>query len=444
MIRSLPAILAVTWLTACGSGDKKEEALASAPAVSDCPVAKPAAVLEASAVAPRYLIKLKGGPRASALHGGKRIAPNLYLVDNPEARTAREMRVATAAASGDVEYVEPDFEVRTTLATNDPDLARQWAHSTVQSAEAWGISRGSSDVIVAILDTGADITHEDLAANVWTNRGEVAGNGRDDDGNGYVDDLHGWNFVDDNNNVTADDAHFHGTHVAGTIGAVGNNGKGISGHAQVVKLMPLKFLGANGSGSTSNAIRAIDYAIAKGAKIISNSWGSTGRSQALEDAIGRAEAAGILFVAAAGNNGTNNSVTGFYPANSAHDNVISVAASTSADRLASFSDYGALVHLAAPGSSIYSLKNGNGYQTMSGTSMATPLVSGVLATMIARRPDLDYRQIKGALLSSVDEIAAMKDKVRWNGRINAYRALATVDAIPGGWRPPAAPDHLCP
>jgi thermitase len=149
-------------------------------------------------------------------------------------------------------------------------------------------------------------------------------------------------------------------------------------------------------------------------------------------------------VAAAGNNGTNNSKLAFYPANSKHDNVISVAASTSTDHLASFSDYGSLVHLAAPGYKIYSTKNGNKYQTLSGTSMATPLISGVLATMIAARPDLSYKQIKGALLASVDSIPALTERVLWNGRVNAYEAMRLVTSIPADWQAPEPPAHVCP
>ncbi len=381
----------------------------------------------------------------SGIASVQKLNSDFLLIESEQARTVEELNEILDPSL--YEYIEPDYPVQFALQSNDPNIVSQWAHNVVNSNKAWDISRGSEEVIVAVLDSGIDPSHPDLVKNLWTNPGEVA-NGIDDDHNGFVDDIHGWNFVKNNPSVLADDQRsYHGTHVAGTIGAVGNNGVGISGHAQVVRIMTMKFLGSAGSGKTSDAIRAIDYAIAKGAKIINNSWGSTSFSYSLFEAIGRAKDAGILFVAAAGNNGANNDKTNFYPANYEHDNVISVAASTSADSLASFSNYGyKRVHLAAPGAKIYSTKNGNSYQTLSGTSMATPLVSGVLATMVAARPDLNYLQIKGALLASVDKVPAMQDKVMWGGRINAYRALAMVTGLPSSWTPPKEPEHnpACP
>jgi len=375
-----------------------------------------------------------------------KVAAGLLLVESE-----KELTVSSLANTLDpslYEYIEPDYPVKFALESNDQFLASQWAHSVVHSAGAWDISRGGAGVIVAVIDSGIDPSHPDLAGNLWTNPGEIPANGIDDDGNSLVDDVHGWNFAENNASILADDTgSFHGTHVAGTIGAVGNNNIGISGHAQEVRLMTLKFLKSTGAGSSSDAIRSIDYAIAKGAKIMSNSWGSRNYSRALFEAIGRAKDAGILFVAAAGNNGSSNEKTPFYPANYEHENVISVAASTSSDELASFSNFGyQRVHLAAPGSKIYSTKNGNKYQTMSGTSMATPLVSVVLATMIATRPDLSYLQIKGALLASVDFLPSMLDKLLWNGRINAFQALSLVSNVSADWVPPDAPAHnpACP
>lgn len=363
----------------------------------------------------------------------------LILIETGEGRSLASVKESLDPSL--YEYVEPDYPVSVALESNDKYLSSQWAHRVVHSAAAWDISRGSQAVIVAVLDTGTDPAHPDLAANLWTNPGEIAGNGIDDDGNGLVDDVHGWNFGENSASILADDAgSFHGTHVSGTIGAVGNNGIGISGHAQEVRLMTLKFLKSTGAGSSADAIRGIDYAIENGARIISNSWGSRNYSRALFEAIGRARDHGILFVAAAGNSGTNNDTSVFYPANYEHDNVISVAASTSTDKLASFSNYGnRTVHLAAPGQGIYSTKNDGKYQSMSGTSMATPLVSGVLATMLAARPDLNYLQLKGALLASVDEIAEMRGKVMWNGRVNAQRALTLVSGLSTSWEPPTVP-----
>ncbi len=445
--------LVTIFLFSCGTQDEKSP-IASVPQ-NTCYV--PGTSLPEETAAPaemksrRFLVKLKPGiargPVASvsriaaSLHGqAEAIAPDLYLVQGEIPESVAALRAG--ADENDYEYIEPDFEVRTTLATNDEFLPRQWAHPVVESEKAWQISRGGS-VVVAVLDSGIDMRHPDLVGNLWTNPGERL-NGIDDDQNGYVDDIHGWNFVSDTNDPTADDSSYHGTHVAGTIGAVGNNKIGISGHAQEVQLMALKFLSAAGSGYISHAIRGIDYAIAKGARIINNSWGSSSRSQALAEAISRAEAAGILFVAAAGNNGSNNNKTAFYPANFPQANVISVAATTSNDELAGFSNYGpTAVHLAAPGAEIFSTKNGNAYQVLSGTSMATPLVSGVLAMMVAARPDLSYSQIKGALLSSVDEISSLEERVLWKGRVNAFRALTTVRALPADWSPPSPPGHEC-
>ncbi len=383
------------------------------------------------------LVKNALGPTA----GIERVAEGLLLIKSKESRTAAEL--AGSVDPSLYEYIEPDYTVTYALESNDKLLASQWAHRVVQSAGAWDISRGNSGVIVAVVDSGIDPSHPDLEGNLWTNPGEIAGNGIDDDQNGLADDIHGWNFAANTPAILADDTgSFHGTHVAGTIGAVGNNNIGISGHAQEVRLMTIKFLKSTGAGSSADAIRGIDYAIANGARIISNSWGSRNYSRALYEAIGRAKEAGVLFVAAAGNHGTSNDQTPFYPANYEHDNVISVAASTSADKLASFSNYGyKLVHVAAPGHNIHSTKNEGKYQTMSGTSMATPLVSGVLATMVAARPDLSYLQIKGALLMTVDEVAAMKDKVMWNGRVNALAALTLVSGLSPNWVPPVSPEH---
>ncbi len=231
----------------------------------------------------------------------------------------------------------PDFRVRLSATPNDTNYASQWAlenssDTDIDASQAWDYGTSSS-VVVAVIDTGVDYTHTDLAGNIWTNPGEVAGNGIDDDRNGYTDDIRGWNFVSNNNNPADDNGH--GTHVAGTIGAVGNNGIGIAGIAWSVKVMALKFMDATGAGNLSDAVAAIDYARVNGAKVINASWGGGGFSNALQSAITRFQNAGGIFVAAAGNEGANNATVASYPANYA--NVISVAASTSTGTLASFS-----------------------------------------------------------------------------------------------------------
>ncbi|MCK5282178.1 MAG: S8 family serine peptidase, partial [Nanoarchaeota archaeon] len=263
-----------------------------------------------------------------------------------------------------VEYAEPNYIVEAILTPNDPDFSNLYGlHNTGQTGgkadadidapEAWGLQTGSSNVIVAVIDTGVDYTHEDLADNMWINPGEAPNNGLDDDDNGLVDDYFGWDFY--NNSSDPFDDHGHGTHCAGTIGAAGNNSIGVVGVNWNVKIMPLKFLSSGGSGTTADAISAIEYATLMGADIMSNSWGGGGFSQALKDIIEAANTAGILFVAAAGNNGANNDQYPHYPSSYDVPNVIAVAATDHNDDLAGFSCYGALsVDLGAPGVNIFS------------------------------------------------------------------------------------------
>jgi subtilisin family serine protease len=234
-----------------------------------------------------------------------------------------------------VEYVEPNYIYRASGTPNDPRFSELWGmHNTGQTGgandadidapEAWDTQTGSESTLIAIIDTGVDYNHPDLAANIWANPGEIPNNGADDDNNGYIDDIRGWNFVSNNNNPMDD--NLHGTHVAGTIGAIGNNGVGVAGVNWRVKIMPLKFLGSDGSGTLANAISAILYAANNQARVMNNSWGGGGFSQALLDAIGYADGKGALFVAAAGNDGTDNDQSPNYPSNYDAPNVIAVAA----------------------------------------------------------------------------------------------------------------------
>ncbi len=331
----------------------------------------------------------------------------------------------------DITYIEPDFPISLSqISPTDPDFSRQWAHSKVKSLDAWELSEGSPSTLVAVIDGGVDLDHPDLKDNIFRNRSEVV-NGRDDDKNGYIDDTVGWDFLNNDNDPRPDSVtHSHGTHVAGIIGAMGDNGIGIIGHAPRVRLLPLKFIGSNGEGTTSSAIRAVDYAVKMGAKIINASWSSTNFSQALFDSINRARQANILFVAASGNNGKDNDSLARYPASYNLDNVVSVAASTSSDALASFSNYGAQsVDIAAPGVSIYSTGSGSKYLALSGTSMATPLVSAVAALIRARHFGFSYQLVKASLLAGVDKNAAFAGRVRAAGRVNAYKALVASDSI---------------
>jgi len=306
-----------------------------------------------------------------------------------------------------------------------------------QAAEAWAAEKTDCESVwVGIIDEGYMYTHDDLAANAGKNPGEIADNGKDDDGNGYVDDVYGWDFAGNNNTVFDGSQDDHGTHVAGTIGAVGGNGKGVAGVCWSVKLINAKFLGTNG-GTTANAIKAVDYMTDLKTRhrlnlvATNNSWGGGGFSQGLQDAIGRANTANILFIAAAGNGGLdgvgdNNDATANYPSNYPNANIIAVAAITSAGALSSFSNYGSsTVELGAPGSGIWSTvpKSSKGkivsaYASYSGTSMATPHVTGAAALYAATHSGATASQIKSAILNSAVPTASLSGKTLTGGRLN--------------------------
>ena len=339
-----------------------------------------------------------------------------------------------------VAYAEPNYILTADVIPNDPRLNELYglintgqtggtADADIDAELAWGVSTGSSSVIVGVIDTGCDYNHPDLAANIWTNPGEIAANGIDDDGNGFVDDIHGYDFV--NNDADPFDDHGHGSHVSGTIGGVGNNGIGVVGVNWEVSIMCLKFLNSGGSGSTAGAIAAVDYSVLMGVDLTSNSWGGGAFSQALMDAIADANANDQAFIAAAGNNGTNNDTSPHYPSNYNLPNVISVAATDHSDAKASFSNYGATtVHLGAPGVNILSTLPGNAYGQLSGTSMATPHVSGVAALIRAVSPGIPVSQLKSVILNSVDLKPSMNGITTSGGRLNAFFSIATPDTDP--------------
>jgi subtilisin family serine protease len=328
---------------------------------------------------------------------------------------------------------------QTPVIPNDPRFSSLYGmqnanDNDIDAPEAWGKQTGSASILVAVIDTGVDYDHEDLQANMWRNPGESGGgkenNGLDDDGNGYKDDYRGWNFASKSNDPFDDNQH--GTHVAGTIGAVGNNGKGVVGVNWTVKIMPLKFLGRDGSGTSEDAADAIVYAANMGAIISNNSWGGGEKSQVLEDAIRYAATKGHLFVAAAGNESSNNDATDSYPANYDLPNVISVAANDRNDNLASFSNYGKTkVHLSAPGVDILSCRPNSLYQLLSGTSMATPHVAGAAALIAAHFPGITTTQIRTRILGAVDRKSQFTDRVTSGGRLNVDKALTTSPVIGG-------------
>ncbi|MGQ0637556.1 MAG: S8 family serine peptidase [Planctomycetaceae bacterium] len=320
----------------------------------------------------------------------------------------------------------------------------------IDAAAAWDMTTGSNSVIVAVVDSGIDYNHPDLAANMWRNPGETPGDGIDNDANGFVDDVYGWDFANNDNDPMDD--FYHGTHVAGTIGAVGNNGVGIAGVNWNVSLMALKFMSASGSGYVSDAIEALNYATmmrerGHNIRVTNNSWGTTSYVQQLYDAIAANRDAGILFVTSAGNGGAdkvgdNNDTTPQYPAAFNLDNIITVASTDRNDVLAGSSNYGPVsVDLAAPGVGIYSTAPGNTYRTLNGTSMAAPHVAGVAALASSLAPNASYQQVRSAILSGVDPIAGLAGKVVSGGRLNARNALAALAPV-APLPPPSAQTNI--
>lgn len=397
-------------------------------------------------VADHVMLKLKPGVTDAALLaaiqklGGtvrkKMPASRIWLIAFPEPTLSTvTIALRDLAALPDVTaIVEPDYIVHANAAEpSDTAFTSLWGlHNTGQNGgkadadidapEAWDYTTGSRSVLVGVIDTGIDHTHPDLAANMWINLNEIAANGLDDDNNGYVDDVRGWDFANNDNNPMDD--HLHGTHCAGTIGGVGNNGKGVVGVCWQVSLVGLKFLSSSGSGTISDATEAVAYGTQIGVDMTSNSWGGGGYSLLLKSAIDAAGTANILFIAAAGNESSNSDSEVNYPSGYDSANIIAVAATTRSDVLSYFSNYGAVtVDLAAPGSEIYSTAPSGGYATLSGTSMATPHVTGACALLLAHNPTLSPTAVKTALLSSVDPLPALKGLCVSGGRLNAARAL---------------------
>lgn len=368
-----------------------------------------------------------GGPRVMGVGAGEDV----------------EQALRRCEQSGLVELVEPDYVIRPAAIPNDPRVVDGAAwhlenrgtgggveDADVDAAAAWDLVTDAGEVIVAVVDSGIRTTHEDLAANLWRNPNEIEGNGLDDDRNGIVDDVFGYNALTGGGDPT--DRSGHGTHVAGIIGAAGNNGKGSSGIAWKVRLMALRFIDETQGGSTSDAIACMDYAVAQGARVINASWGSAGRSRSLERAIVRARNAGVIVVAAAGNDGVNLEVTPSYPASYTQDNLLTVTATSRGDGLYPEGNTGAVsVDLAAPGMEILSTWAGSDsdYLTATGTSMATPMVTGALALLIARHPDAEVATLRSALLGSVDPLPALAGKTVTGGRLNLAKALRALDSV---------------
>jgi subtilisin family serine protease len=333
----------------------------------------------------------------------------------------------------EVAYAEPDYLVSINALPDDAMFDQQWAlnnegqtggdvDADIDAPESWDRYTNGSNVVVAVIDTGVKYDHEDLANNMWVNEGEIPGNGVDDDENGFIDDVYGYDFV--NNDGDPMDDNQHGTHCAGIIGADTNNGVGIAGTAHNAQIMAVKFLSASGSGGTSAAIQSVLYAVDNGATILSNSWGGGGFSQALMDAIQYAHDNDVMFIAAAGNSSRNTDASPNYPSGYDVANVLSVASTTHIDSRSSFSNYGATtVDLGAPGSDILSTIHTGGYASLSGTSMATPYVSGAAVLIRSNFPHLSAQDVKEILMSTVDPIPALEGLTVTGGRLNVEAAL---------------------
>jgi subtilisin family serine protease len=407
------------------------------------------------------LVKFKSGGVASSsvkAHQAVRasvvkrysLVSNLEHVKLPKGTSVKDA-VMLYMANPDVEYAEPNYIRKATTIPNDTIFGQQWAlnntgafaggtpDADIDAPEAWDVSTGSRGVIIAVIDTGVDYNHADLVQNIWKNPDENCTNGIDDDANGFIDDCVGWNFFDDNNQPL-DDAP-HGTHVAGIIGALGNNMMGISGVMWYVQMMPLRFMGFHADpaecdgehfcGEVADEVEAIEYAAANGAKVINASYGGNEFSNAERDAIAAANTANITFVASAGNEGANNDLTPLYPASHDLPNIISVAATDQNDQRAAFSNFGATsVDVAAPGvyilSTIPAFIEPNGYDFFDGTSMAAPHVSGLAGLLQGYYTHFNHHQVIATILNYTDRITSLIGSIGTAGRINAYRAISSL------------------
>lgn len=416
-------------------------------------------------------------------------------------RVAKSINIRTLALDPAVEYVQPNYKIsllenyqiqdplrRAALARmlsrnpelsplaivdnpaipdapqatpgDDPLFAKQWGMLDIGVKEAWNITKGNPDVVVAVIDTGVDYTHEDLLPNLWRNTKEIPNNGIDDDNNGYIDDVIGWDFSSNDNRpydlamspldiLMKGGNPGHGTHCAGNVAARGDNSKGVAGVAPNVKIMSLRFISEKGSGTTADAVKAIEYAVKNGAKVMSNSWGSEGEdpgdaigNKALRDAVQFAQDNGVLFIAAAGNGhkgvGYNNDTDAApsMPASYDHDIVISVAAIDKTDKLGTFSNWGIkTVDIGAPGVAVFSTTVENNYSDIvidkfgfkamwDGTSMATPHVAGAAALYWSANPHKTWQEVKSAILLTAKPIPALDGKVVSNGKLDVKNLLS--------------------
>lgn len=377
----------------------------------------------------RLLSALDGriAQRFKSIRGGR------LVVVRPRSGRAVDALRKRLARSSEVAYAEPDFFLFSSApkTPDDPFYPLQYAlvdspnDHDIDAPTAWGTRSGCAKV--AILDTGIDTDHPDLKSNVYKSD-DKPNNGKDDDKNGYVDDTYGLNVIKGKGSGEDDDGH--GTHVSGIVAGRGDNDVGVSGVCWSSKLLAVKFMNSKGKGSTSDAIAGIDYAVKQGFKIINCSFGSSSKSSSLHDAVDYAQDHNTLLVVAAGNDSENIDKHPLYPASYGDSNILAVAASTSDDGLADFSNFGSTaVDVAAPGENIYSTYLGGGYRTLSGTSMAAPYAAGVAALLRKQESDATYGNLRYAIRHKVDKPPAIDGKVAYDGRLNAEKALAAIASI---------------
>ena len=354
----------------------------------------------------------------------------------PSLDAVQEAVAFFSQAVAEVAYAEPDYIRHLAKVPDDLMYGELWGMPKVSAPEAWDVETGTSSVVVAIIDTGMDMEHPDLVANLWKNPGEIPGDGIDNDGNGFVDDVNGWDFV--NGDKDPADMDGHGTHCAGTVGAVGNNANQVVGVCWSVGLMPVR-AGTEQGLADADIVDSIRYAARNGAKVLSNSYGGPGFSQTMYDAIEFANQRGAVFVAAAGNDASDNDELPFYPAGYDLPNVVSVAATDQNDALADFSNYGkSSVDLAAPGVDIVSTYLDGGTKSLQGTSMACPMVAGAIALYASYQPDISPAAARQLVMESVDPIDGLEDKLVSGGRLNVQAMFANAndtdkDGMPDSW-----------
>lgn len=366
-------------------------------------------------------------------------------LSNGKYRTGSSVNKGKKSSALDTRSIEDSFitskvdkvENEPSALFNDPAISQAWGLKKADAARAWTLTKGSRDIVVAVIDTGIDINHEDLKGNLWKNPGETGSdslgrekslNGVDDDKNGFIDDVHGWNFVA--NNAKLADNHGHGTHIAGILGAEANNGKGIVGIAPEVSIMILKYFDPQSPGSDNlkNTIKSIYYAVNNGAQIINYSGGGLEYSQEEHDAVNYARKKGILFVAAAGNERSDSDKSPYYPADYGLDNIISVTAFNPSQEVLSSSNWGIdSVDIAAPGQNILSTLPGNSYGFMTGTSQATAFVTGAASLVMSHKTSFKFNDVKKYILASGDALSSLADKTKTSRKLNLYKALTILD-----------------